>query len=283
MVVQTIDGISFQMKEAFDFSFVSTFGKVFRVFDQSGSGCICFGVEKDRKRYFLKFAGAHTINDALRNIEDTILRLKYSVLKYIEMKHPLLVNLIDAMEIGGGYLTVFDYFDGESCGYPQHEANKRFLALPAEEKLRVYDGILAFHAHVAKCGYVAIDFNDQATLYNFKTGDFCICDIDFYAKQYYMNGYSGIWGAPSLMSPEEKRSGAVVDEVSNVFAMGATAFVFFAEDDKLSRGKWTLSSELYTVARKAIKEQRSERQQTISELITEWNTAKTRSLHCKEH
>ena len=52
MVVQTIDDISFQMKEAFDFSFISNFGKVFRVFDKSSSGCICFGVEKDGNRYF---------------------------------------------------------------------------------------------------------------------------------------------------------------------------------------------------------------------------------------
>jgi hypothetical protein len=33
MVVQMIDGVSFQMKEAYDFSFISKFGKVFRVFD----------------------------------------------------------------------------------------------------------------------------------------------------------------------------------------------------------------------------------------------------------
>jgi len=234
-------------------------------------------VEKDGKRYFLKFAGAHTINDALRNIEDTILRLKYSVPKYKEMKHPLLVNFLDAMEIGGGYLTVFDWFDGESCGYPQREMCKKFLALPAEKKLRVYDGILEFHAYVAKCGYVAIDFNDQATLYNFDNGDFRICDIDFYSKQYYMNGYSGIWGDPSLMSPEEKRSGAIVDELSNVFAMGAVAFVFFAEDDKHSREKWTLSNALYEVAKKAVNEQRNQRQQSIGALIAEWIAAKMSS------
>jgi serine/threonine-protein kinase len=274
MIVQTIDGVSFQMKEAYDFSFINTFGKVFRVFDGSSSGCICFGVEKDGKRYFLKFAGAHTVNDALRNIEDTILRLRYSVQKYKDMKHPLLVNLIDAMEIGGGYLTVFDWFDGESCGYPQRDVNKRFLALPVEKKMRVYNGILEFHAHVAKCGYVAIDFNDQATLYSFDTGDFRICDIDFYAKQYYMNGYSGIWGDPSLMSPEEKRNGAIVDEVSNVYAMGATAFVFFAADDKHSREKWILSDKLYAVAKKAVSETRNERHQTISDLIADWNAAK---------
>lgn len=273
MVVQTIDGVSFNMKEMYDFSFLSKYGKVFKVFDKSSSGAICFGVEKERKRYFLKFAGAKTINDSLQNIEDTITRLKFSVPKYKDLKHPLLINQIGAEEIGGGFITIFDWFDGESCGYPQQKMWKKFMALPAEKKLPVYEGILEFHAHVAECGYVAIDFNDQATLYNFDSGNFAICDIDFYAKQCYMNGFGGIWGDPSLMSPEESRCGAIVDEISNVFAMGATAFVFFAEDDKHSREKWVLSSDLYEVAKKAISEARSQRQQSIHEFIKEWKAA----------
>jgi serine/threonine-protein kinase len=89
-----------------------------------------------------------------------------------------------------------------------------------------------------------------------------------------MNDYSGIWGDPSLMSPEEKRSDAVVDEISNVYAMGATAFVFFADDDKNAREKWTLNDELYIVAKKAVNEDRKERQQSIQQFITEWRAVK---------
>ena len=273
-VRMSVDGIYFRLKEAYDFSFICKYGKVFKVFDKQGSGGLCFGTQKDGRRYFLKFAGAKTIKDNLRNIDDTITRLRLSVLKYMELKHPLLINLIGAEEIGGGYITVFDWFDGESCGYPQRETHSKFLALPNEEKMRVYDGILEFHAHVAARGYVAIDFNDQATLYNFANGDFAICDIDFYAKEYYMNGYSGIWGDPSLMSPEESRSGAVVDEISNVYAMGATAFVFFAGDDKYAKEKWALSDDLYNVAKKAVSETRNGRYQTIAEYIAAWNAAK---------
>jgi len=275
MVVQTIDNISFQMKEAYDFSFISKFGRVFKVFDKSSSGCICFGVEKESKRFFLKFAGATTANDVLRYIDDTILRLKYSARKYIDMQHPLLVNLVDAMEIGGGYLTIFDWFSGESWEYPRGEIYRRFITLPLAKKIHVYEGIIAFHAHVVECGYVAIDFNEQSLLYNYDDDSFRICDIDFYAKQYFMNGYSGIWGEPSLMSPEEKRSGAIVDEISNVYTMGALAFVFFAEDEGNIKNRWTLSSSLYDVASKAVSEKRNDRQQSIRSLMTEWNAAKT--------
>ena len=275
--IQWIDGVPYKLKAPFDFSFLNKYGKVFKVFDNQGSGCICFGVEKAGKRYFLKFAGARTVKDYLQNPEDAITRLKYAVPKYKDLKHPLLINLIDAQAIGNGFIAVFDWFDGESCGYPQPEMCIRFMALPVEEKLRVYEGILEFHAHVAKCGYVAIDFNDHATLYNFDSGDFVICDIDFYAKQCYMNGYSGIWGAPFLMSPEESRSGAVVDEISNVYAMGATAFAFFCDGwDKRDRRieDWKLSKKLYDVAKQAVSDNRDQRQQSIQQLIDEWRAAK---------
>jgi len=275
MVVQTIDGVSFQMKEAYDFSFISKYGKVFRVFDNSYSGAICFGVEQAGKRYFLKFVGAKTWRANCQNIEDIIMMLKISVPKYKDLKHPLLVNQIDAEEIGGGFMAVYDWFDGEGCGYMHPEMQEKFLALPNQEKLRVFEGILEFHAHVIERGYIAIDFNNGSTLYNFDNGKFAFCDIDFYAKHSQISGWSGIWGDPSLKSPEECRGYSVISEVSNVYTMGATAFYFFAEDDKDSRAKWTLSDELYAVAKKAISEQRSLRQQTIKALIHDWKAAST--------
>ena len=271
-----MDGVSFRMKEEYDFSFIGKYGKVFRVFDNSYSGAVCFGVEKSGKRYFLKFAGAKTFAATNPNIEDTITALKITVPKYKELKHRLLINQIDAEETGGGFIAVYDWFDGEGCGYMHPEMQKKFLALPDREKLRVYNGILEFHCHVAACGYVAIDFNNGSTLYNFDNGKFAFCDIDFYAKQCQISGWSGIWGDPNFKSPEECRGYSVINETSNVYTMGAVAFYFFAENDKDSREKWTLSSELYEIAKKAINEQRSQRHQTIKELISEWKTANTK-------
>ena len=281
MVIQRINGMEAKLKKPFDLSFINKYGKVFKVFDNQNSGALCFGVEKAGKRYFLKFAGAETVkSDECLHIEDTISRLKSTVLKYKELKHPLLVNQIGAEEIGGGFITIFDWFDGESCGYPQREMNIKFLSLPVEEKQRVFEGILEFHAHVAECGYVAIDFNDQSTLYNFDNGNFAICDIDFYAKQSYMNGNGTICGDPAIMSPEENRIYGLVDEISNVYTMGATAFVFFAGDENsnpvMERGKCALSDELYEVALKAVSAPRSKRQQTIRDLLMEWRIAANR-------
>ncbi len=44
-------------------------------------------------------------------------------------------------------------------------------------------------------------FNDNSTLYNFESGEFAICDIDFYAKQCYINGHGKALGDTNLMSP----------------------------------------------------------------------------------
>lgn len=44
---QEMDGIQFEMKEAFDFGFLRRYGTVFQVFDDQDSGNICFGMEKN--------------------------------------------------------------------------------------------------------------------------------------------------------------------------------------------------------------------------------------------
>jgi len=269
-VQQTIDGITFQLEEEFDFSFVSKYGRVFKVFDNSFSGAICFGVEKEGKRYFLKFVGAKTTEATCTDIEDVIMTLKISVPKYRDLKHPLLVDQIYSEEVGGGFLAVYDWFDGEGCGYMHPEMQKKFLTLPDEDKLCVYNGVLEFFNHVIECGYIAVDFNNGSTLYNFDNGSFAFCDIDFFAKHSQISGWSGIWGDPSFKSPEECRGYSIVSEVSNVYTLGAIAFYFFAGNDKNSREKWTLSDVLYDVAKKAISEQRSRRQQTVREFIDEW-------------
>ena len=58
MVVQKIDDIEFKLREMQDFSWLNNYGKAFSVIDETGSGCISFGIEKDGKKYFYKIAGA---------------------------------------------------------------------------------------------------------------------------------------------------------------------------------------------------------------------------------
>ena len=49
MIKQIIDGIEFKLKEYQDFSWLNDYGTVFNVIDETGSGCISFGIKKDSK------------------------------------------------------------------------------------------------------------------------------------------------------------------------------------------------------------------------------------------
>ena len=104
----------------------------------------------------------------------------------------------------------------------------------------------------------------------------------------------GLWGSSRFVSPEECTPGAVMDEVTMVYTMGATAIMLFGYDsetdikwreqgeevyrnnkfqDTLPKS-WQLSAELYDVVRRAVYTERDKRQQTIQQLIEEWRAAK---------
>jgi len=65
---------------------------------------------------------------------------------------------------------------------------------------------------------------------------------------------------------------AVVDEVTNVYNMGATAFCLFADGDR-SREAWPLGDALFQVAARAVNNDRAGRQQSIRELAAQWQAA----------
>ena len=274
IITQYIDGLSCRTSELFDFSFLIEYGKVFKVFDNQDSGCICFGVSDGKNKYFIKFAGVKTMRHHQHShIPDAIDRLKAAVPKYIEMAHPLLIRFIEAKSVGGGYMSVFEWFDGESFSVEIPLLHEKYLALPIDKKISIYERILQFHEYAAKCGYIAVDFNDYSTLYNFDTGEIKICDIDFYAKQPYINGLGASLGDQMLMSPEEHRIAGVLDEVTNVYRMGAAAFMLFSNYDRSSE-TWTLSPALYAVVKKAVSDAKADRQQSVTQLIEEWRAAK---------
>ncbi len=100
-----------------------------------------------------------------------------------------------------------------------------------------------------------------------------ICDIDFFRKQPVMNDMGRMWGSSIFMSPEEFEKGAILDESTNVYTLGAMAFALFGYY-KRDLENWTLSQDLYNAAAKATSGNRNKRQQSIQEFIYEWNKAR---------
>ena len=136
ITTQYIDGFPCRTQEPFDFSFLKEYGKVFKVFDEQNSGNICFGVSDGTNRYFIKFAGVKFMKyHPSFPVSDDIDRLKAAAIKYKEMAHPLLINLIEAKAVGGGYMLVFDWFDGESFSAEIPELHAKFTALQMNTKV----------------------------------------------------------------------------------------------------------------------------------------------------
>ena len=205
--------------------------------------------------------------------EEAIQRIKSTVPIYQDLAHPVLTRLITAEEIGGGFAMIFDWTDAECMGKQYPQSREKFMQMPLDTRLRVFDEILEFHAHVAKQGYVAIDFYDGCIMYDFNIDRTILCDIEFYAKTPYHNPIGRMWGSSRFMSPEEFELGAVIDEITNVYTMGATAFAFFGDERDRSIEKWKLNNELFDVAKKAVSDERSKRQQSIEQFIEEWKAA----------
>lgn len=266
--LQYIDRIPFKLKSAFDFSFLSEYGRVFKVFDDQDSGNICFGTEKDGQRYFIKFAGAPT-EQYNGDPADAIVRLKTTLPVYSDLKHKNLIELVEAKDIAGGFMMIFKWVDGDCMGRMYPAQHKKFMALSVKDKLKVFADILDFFEYIASQNYVAIDFYDGSIMYDFECGKTTICDIDFYRKQPCTNDMGRMWGSSLFQSPEEYQLGAVIDEITNVYTLGATAFALFGEYNR-TRDKWQLSDELFEVAARAVSDDRTKRQQSIRQLREEW-------------
>ena len=272
--IQYIDGVPFKLKAPFDFSFLGKYGTVFKVFDDQDSGNICFGVADGENKYFVKFAGAPTERSCV-SADEAIANLRRTVPIYKDLAHPTLIKYVSSEDIGGGFAMVFDWIDAE-CPHPMYPLSRqKFLQMPMETRLTVFEDILEFHAHVMAKNYVAIDFYDGSILYDFGHERTAICDIDFYEKGPYINRMGRLWGSSRFMSPEEFSLGAAIDEVTNVYAMGATAFALFADSDRTLE-KWPLSERLYAVAKRAVSDERDDRQQSIRQLMDEWRAAQPR-------
>ena len=240
-----LDNITVRLREYHDFCFLKQLGEAFCVFDEQDSGNICFGVASGTEKLFIKYAGAKTI-DYSGNPEDAVDRLKQAMPLYHALRHPDLSELREHFAVNAGYAAVFTWFPGECLHahwaftpaekyHHPDSPSYRHKQLPLARRLDSLETIFTFHEHVARQGYVAIDFYDGSILYDFARHATKICDIDVYARLPYTNTMGRMWGSTRFMSPEEFEPGAAIDEVTNVFTMGATAFALLGGERDLFR------------------------------------------------
>jgi len=66
----------------------------------------------------------------------------------------------------------------------------------------------------------------------------------------------------AVVSTEEFRLGSLIDDIVNVYTMGAAAFFLFSGNDR-SPEAWPLPPESYAILIRAVSEERSGRKQSI--------------------
>lgn len=280
----TIDSVTFQLQEVCDFAWLSKLGRVFKVFDQQDSGNLSFGVEKEGQKYFVKFAGAKPVTYDGSPL-DAVDNLIKAIPLYNELESKALINLVSHFEVGAGYAAVFEWFEGEclhshwlfageaKLSHPESPFY-RYKQLSVEKRLASLDVIFSFHKHVELQGYVAVDFYDGSILYDFSNDETRVCDIDFYRRKPTVNDLGeNFWGSSRFKSPEEFILGAPIDEVTNVFNMGATAFVLLGGASDRSFAKWEASEAYYDIALRAVSQERELRYQSVEEFKSAWDAA----------
>ncbi|GHH75170.1 serine/threonine protein kinase [Promicromonospora soli] len=271
MIVTEVDGLPVRLRASHDLSFTARWGSAFAVLDQQDSGNLCLGVEGPAGRVFVKYAGAPTVRyDGA--VETAVANLRRSAEVYRALAHPSLVALREAVDVGGGHALVFDWTDATPVG-KQYERSHvvRSLAQPARADAvqQIYD----FHGHAAALGWVAIDLYDGSVMVDAATGRIVLCDLDFYRQGPTTNRMGRMWGSTRFMSPEEYELGAPIDEVTNVFALGALAHTFLGDDATKSRAAWAGSDAQFAVAARAMCAERDARWTSVAALAEAWRSA----------
>lgn len=287
MIKLRIDDIEFKLREFQDFSWLNRYGKVFNVIDETGSGCIAFGVEKDDKRYFFKIAGAKTV-EAEVSEEESIRLLKDAVKRYKDIQHPYLIQYVDSFDYNEFFVVVYEYANGE-CLFDHWNFDRykltneitplmKFKNLSIEKRLACVEKLFSFFETFIECGYVAVDFYDSSIMYDFTNDQITFCDIDLFRKAPAFNDLGvDYFGTKRLKAPEENVLGAVIDEITNEFTLGALIFDMFSEvNNKKQRYEigmfvpndykdFELSKDIYNVLMKAVSYERENRYQSIKE------------------
>ena len=298
MKINKLDNVEFRLKELHDFTWLKKYGKAFWVVDETGSGCICIGMEDEHKKYFCKIAGVNTIEAEVSPLE-SIETLKNAVRIYQDLEHSNLIKLVEAYDHEKFYVVVFEWADGE-CLFDHWNFEKyqnegwsecpkeKFKRLSVDKKMKVVDVLFSFLQNVSEKGYVAVDFYDGSMMYDFDSNQTTICDIDFFKQAPVINDKGEDWfGTKRLKSPEEYILNSVIDEQTNIFTIGAFIFEFFGSFSEkemeeryihnrfvpCSYSNWQISEGSYKVAVKAVHPDRSKRYKTFAEFYKEWKTA----------
>ncbi len=251
--------------------YLESVGEIFQAFRLQDSSCVSYGVRVGEQRFFIKHSAQPLGVVALRRAA----ALNRAV------QHPALPRMYNTFgTTAGGLALVYDWVPGEvlydyTIFRGQRMTNPfspmvRFRQLPIERIQATLDVIYDLHLLLADKGYIAVDFYDGCILYNFETHTTYIIDLDEYRPGPFTNPEARLPGSKRFMAPEEFRAGARIDQDTNVYMLGRTAFELLSDGSTMME-KWRGTPAQYAAARKAVSVDRTARFDSVREYLEAWN------------
>ena len=249
-------------------TYLKQIGEITYQFPEHDSRCQSFQAVVDDQCWFVKHG----------NIPQTVTWLKQAVRFHATVQHEALPKLHNAFATPDGFTLVYDWVDGEGLR-PERELapgeihpRDRFFALPASEIIAALNVIYDVHILIEKRGFIAEDFYDGCIIYDFEKKQVHLYDFDHYHPGPFINDRGRLYGSSRFMAPEEFQKGARIDERTNVFMLGRTAFVLLANSSD-SRDDWKGNDALWHVAKKATDANKQLRYASVQEFVSAWHAA----------
>ncbi len=256
-------------------SYLARWGRIFKTFRQQDSGCVSYGVALAGRQWFVKHS------DQARGIAS----LRRARHLHSVVEHPALARLHNAFTTPGGLALVYEWlpsqvlYDYTASGVSREEpasAHARFRALPVQHILAALDTIFDAHLTLAEAGFVAVDFYDGCIIYDFERHRTYLCDLDEYRPGPFVLEDERLPGSRRFMAPEEWQRGAVIDQVTNVYALGRAAVILLG-NGQLDGPEWRGGPALAAVITRATATNRTLRQQSVRQFVGEWLAARERA------
>lgn len=266
-----IDGLDVRLKAPHGLKWLNRFGRVFCVFDQLISGHLCFGVQDNGSRYFIKYAGAPTLGYA-GDPAAAVARLKEADRRYQALQHRAFTRRIDAFETPGGFGIAFAWFEGCALA-PLDSQLKALRALPYAQRLALFDDLADFVAFASDKDFITAGVADRNILVDFDKKRAIFCSADHFLPMPALNARGRLSGSPWFLAPEAYVVGARLEEAANVWQMGMLAHTFFGNRLDPNPGQWEGTSPLYAVAQKALSPDPGKRYPLAHQFLSAWRQA----------
>lgn len=271
MITLNLQGLPVQLRTFHDLSFVESYGRVLRVFDQLNSGLLCFQIQQGDKRCFLKYAGAPMLK-SMETPEQSMQRLRLAAPRYETLRHPALAAFRGARDYGSGFACLFDWIEGLPLA-PLKENAQHLRAAPLMDRLKMMDALVDLHVAAESQGLVACGLQDTQLIYQPQSAGLILAHIDDYLLMPAMNLRGRQPGSPFYLAPEAYQMGAPLDETTTVYAMGAIAHRLFGDWIGQKKAGWEASPHLYEVAARALLKDRDLRFQSTLSFQEAWREA----------